>query len=294
LTELIVSRAEGSPFYVEELIKVLIEGDVIVTSGEAWSIRMERLANLKVPATLTGLLQARLDSLSASDRDILQQASVIGRVFWTNVVEHMHNAETRSEDAIAVNDSLGSLRKKELIFNNEESAFAETSEYIFKHAMLHDVAYESVLLRLRKVYHTQAAEGLIWLSGERANEFAGRIGEHYEKAGGFLKAAEWYTLAGRRAQDTYAPVAAIGYYRKALDFLSTHATEQPLTQRMELCQRLGEVLIWQARYSEAVETYKQMKDLAEECGNPVKLSRSKALPHLMAISVSITQHSSIL
>jgi predicted ATPase len=292
LTELIVSRAEGSPFYVEELIKVLIEGDVIVTSGEAWSIRMERLANLKVPATLTGLLQARLDSLSASDREILQQASVIGRVFWTNVVEHMHNAETRSEDAIAVNDSLGSLRKKELIFNNEESAFAETSEYIFKHAMLHDVAYESVLLRLRKVYHTQAAEGLIWLSGERANEFAGRIGEHYEKAGGFLKAAEWYTLAGRRAQDTYAPVAAIGYYRKALDFLSTHATEQPLTQRMELCQRLGEVLIWQARYSEAVETYKQMKDLAEECGNPVKLSI--ALQGLATSHGYISEHNATL
>ena len=272
LTELIVSRAEGSPFYVEELIKVLIEGDVIVTGDDTWSVRMDRLATLKVPATLTGVLQARLDSLSANDREILQQAAVVGRVFWTNVVEHMHNAEGVSSNNATVNDSLGSLRKKELVFNHQESAFAESTEYIFKHAILHDVAYESVLLRLRKIYHVQAAEGLIWLSGERVNEFAGRIGEHYEKAGDLHNAADWYARAGRRAQDAYAPVAAIGYYRKALDFLSEDSKSQDLRQRIEISQQLGEVLNWQARYSEAIEIYKRMKQLAEECGDSGRLS----------------------
>jgi predicted ATPase len=271
LTELIVSRAEGSPFYVEELIKVLIEGNVILTSGDTWSVRMDRLAHLKVPATLTGLLQARLDSLSANDREILQQAAVVGRVFWTDVVEHMHNVAIDAASTTAVNESLGSLRKKELVFNNQESSFAETTEYIFKHAILHDVAYESVLLRLRKIYHVQAAEGLIWLSGERVNEFAGRIGEHYEKAGDQPNAAEWYARAGRRAQDAYAPIAAIGYYRKALTFLSENSS-QPIPQMLEICQQLGEVLNWQARYSEAIEIYKRMKQLAEECSDAARLS----------------------
>lgn len=272
LTELIVSRAEGSPFYVEELIKVLIEGEVILTSGDSWSVQMERLAGLKVPATLTGVLQARLDSLSANDREILQQAAVIGRVFWTDVVEHMHHSATETADAATVKKSLGSLRKKELVFDHEESAFATTKEYIFKHAILHDVAYESVLLRLRRVYHVQAAEGLIWLSGERANEFAGRIGEHYEKAGELANAAEWYARAGRRAQDAYAPITAISYYRKALSFLSENSESQPMQQLLEICQQLGEVLNWQARYSDAIEIYKRMKQLAEECVDPIKLS----------------------
>ncbi|HEX5840194.1 MAG TPA: adenylate/guanylate cyclase domain-containing protein [Anaerolineales bacterium] len=273
LVELIVRRAEGSPFYVEELIKVLIEGEVILTDGSNWSVRMDHLARLKVPATLTGLLQARLDSLSAHDREILQQASVVGRVFWTNVVEHMHNPDQRSQ-TIFIDESLGSLRKKELIFNHEESAFAETPEYIFKHAILHDVAYESVLLRLRRVYHVQAAEGLIWLSGERANEFAGRIGEHYEKAGQQVKAVDWYIRAGRRAQDAYAPTAAIGYYRKALTFLSGQSGAESNLTRMEICEQLGEVLNWQAHHSEAVIIYEQMMDLADECGDLVKLSRA--------------------
>src|SRR6266508_3526564 len=108
----------------------------------------------------------------------------------------------------------------------------------------------------------QDAEGLIWLSGERVNEYAGRIGEHYEKAGDFLKAAEWYARAGRRAHDSYAPVAAIGYYRKALDFLSEHADSPSLPEKIEICQELGEVLNWQARYSEAIEVFEQMKRLA--------------------------------
>ena len=273
LTELIVRRAEGSPFYVEELIKVLIEGDVILTQGDIWTVRQDRLARLKVPATLTGLLQARLDSLSANDREILQQASVVGRVFWTNVVEQMHNPDQKVQVGF-INESLGSLRKKELIFNHEESAFAETPEYIFKHAILHDVAYESVLLRLRRVYHVQAAEGLIWLSGERVNEFAGRIGEHYEKAGQQEEAVDWYIRAGRRAQDAYAPTAAAGYYRKALTFLSAQSGSDANSLRIEICEQLGEVLNWQARYSEAVLIYEQMMDLAEECGELVKFSRA--------------------
>jgi len=291
LSQLIVSRAEGSPFYVEELIKVLIEGDVILTGEDRWSVNMKRLSGLKVPATLTGLLQARLDRLSANDREVLQQASVVGRVFWTNVVEHMHSAEAQAGEA-AVNDSLGSLRKKELIFNNEESAFAETPEYIFKHAMLHDVAYESVLLRLRRVYHVQAAEGLIWLSGERVNEFAGRIGEHYEKAGDLVKAAEWYSRAGRRAQDTYAPVSAINYYRKALNFLSEHFDPQPISEMLEICEQLGEVLNWQANYSEAIEIYQRMKKLAEECNDPIKLS--SALQGLATSHGYIGEHNNTL
>jgi len=292
LTDLIVTRAEGSPFYMEELIKVLIEGDVIVTSGDPWSVRMKRLASLRVPATLTGLLQARLDSLTAQDREILQQAAVIGRVFWTDVVEYMHGLETHMPEAVAVTDSLGSLRKKELIFNNEESAFGETPEYIFKHAILHDVAYESVLLRLRKVYHMQAAEGLIWLSSERANEYAGRIGEHYEKAGNLSKAAGWYARAGRRAQDAYAPVSAIGYYRKALEFLTGNSEIQSLPEQLEICQQLGEVLNWQARYSEAIEVFEQMKQLAEQTGD--HLRKSRALQGLATSHGYIGEHNATL
>lgn len=273
LIELIVSKAEGSPFYVEEVIKVLIDRGVIRRGEEQWQVEMEQLHDLIVPATVTGLLQARLDSLNPNARETLQQASVVGRIFWTSVVERMRNPETPSvEISMPIEDRLRSLRAKEFIFEYGDLAAAQFPEYIFKNAILHDVTYESVLLRLRRVYHLQAAEGLIGVWGERVNEYAGRVGEHYEQAGELLKAAEWYARAGRLAQITYEPNAAVRYYQKALDFIDSSSDFIPM--QLELQSHLGEVLNWQARYIEAAETYNAMLSLAREHQKEVVQSRA--------------------
>jgi predicted ATPase len=131
------------------------------------------------------------------------------------------------------------------------------SEHIFK-SMIHDVTYESVLLRLRRIYHSQVAEGLIRLSGERVNENAGRIGEHYEYAGELLKAAEWYARAGRQAQNTYAPETATSYYQKALAFFSQAKEPDYIARRLEIHLGLSDVLNWQARYSDAIDNSRAM------------------------------------
>jgi len=265
ITDMIVQKAEGSPFYVEELIKVLIEGGVIVRGDEQWSVQLDRLSNLKVPTTLTGLLQARLDSLGIDARETLQQASVVGRVFWTDVIEHMHNPEYDiAESQTPIVDRLGALRTKEMIYRYEESASAEASEFIFKNQMLHDVTYESVLLRLRPIYHAQVAAGLVEVGEERANEYAGRVGEHYERAEEWVKAAEWYARAGRQAQNTYSSETALIYYEKALKFFDDYGGPQQLKQKLEVCYRLGEVLNWQARYGDAFEVFNRMLKYADE------------------------------
>ncbi len=166
------------------------------------------------------------------------------------------------------------LRAKELIFQYGEAAFAEIPEFIFKNAVLHDVTYESVLLRLRRVYHLQAAEGLIGVWGERVNEYAGRVGEHYEQAGELLKAAIWYARAGRQAQATYEPDSAVLYYQKALDFLTLSAASDQIPLQLEIYSRLGEVLNWQARYTDAVDKYQAMLSLATEREDQVVQSQA--------------------
>jgi tetratricopeptide (TPR) repeat protein len=275
LTDLIVQRAEGSPYYIEELIKILIEGGVIVRSNTQWGVKMDRLANLKVPATLTSLLLARLDSLPIDTREILQKASIVGRIFWMNVVENMQSPEPRLADTpVAINDQLNALRNKELIYQYEDAAYSTMSEYIFKSMILHDVTYESVLLRLRRIYHSQVAEGLIRLSGERVNENAGRIGEHYEYAGELLQAAEWYARAGRQAQNTYAPEAAASYYQKALAFFSQSKEPDYMAKRLEIHLGLSDVLNWQARYSDAIDNSRAMLQLAEANQDIVAQSRA--------------------
>jgi class 3 adenylate cyclase/tetratricopeptide (TPR) repeat protein len=275
LTELIVAKAEGSPFYVEESIKVLIDKGVIQRDEDQWRVEMERLPDLKVPATLTGLLQARLDSLDSKARETLQQASVVGRIFWMSVVENMRNPETQNTgNSSTVAERLSLLRAKELIFPYGDRASHKIPEFIFKNAILHTVTYESVLLKLRPVYHLQVAEGLIEIGGERVNEYAGRVGEHYEQAGELLKAAEWYARAGKQAQDTYEPNAAVTYYQKALEFFHGRAAPDHISQQLEIYFRFGEVLNEQARYTDAANTYSTMLDLAADHGDLIAQSRA--------------------
>ncbi|HET6594302.1 MAG TPA: adenylate/guanylate cyclase domain-containing protein [Anaerolineales bacterium] len=288
LMDLIVSKADGSPFYVEEVIKVLIDRGVIRRGEEQWQLEMERLSTLSVPATLTGLLQARLDNLNPSARETLQQASVVGRIFWTSVLERMQNPEKINDQIpTPIEDRLRTLRVKEFIFEYGDLATSQLPEYIFKNAILHDVTYESVLLRLRRVYHLQAAEGLIDIWGERVNEYAGRVGEHYEQAGELLTAAEWYARAGRQAQATYEPHAAVHYYQTALKFLGSSDPSRLTSLQLEIHSHLGEVLNWQARYTEAVETYEAMLRIAERHQDTI--AQSQALRGL-ATSLSYRGH----
>lgn len=284
IMELVTKKAEGSPFYVEELIKVLLEGGVIVRGKDQWSVELKRLSELKVPATLTGLLQARLDVLVPNVRETLQQASVVGRVFWMDIVDHMRNPDVQGiENEASIKERIGILRTKELIYNFEEAATKEASEFIFKNQILHDVTYESVLLRLRPLYHSQAAEGLVEIGGERINELAGRVGEHYERAEAWINAAEWYARAGHQAQNTYASGSAIHFYQKALTFLNQHGRDEHLPLKLDVMQSLGEVLNWQARYTEAVEIYTAMLKAAESRNDIASQSRA-----LLSLSASLS------
>lgn len=284
LRDLIVDRAEGNPFYIEEFTKVLIEDGVIVTSTEQWWVRLERLTEVRVPPTMVGVIQARLDRLQPAEREMLQRASVVGQVFWDGAVERIYEFTDGRVDRSEILVTLQALRRKELIFRRDESTFAGEQEYVFKHAILHNVTYESVLKRLRRVYHAQVAAWLFERSGERVGEYAGLIGEHYEHAGEIVQAAGWYGRAGRQARNTYAPRAAIGYYQKALALLlpdeksetsqTDTASEAYAAQRVALYEGLGEMLLWQARYTEATEACAAMRTAAETIRDVVAQARA--------------------
>ncbi len=265
LRDLVVTGAEGNPFYLEELIKMLIDQKVIEPGEEQWHVDSTRLAEVKVPPTLTGVLQARLDGLTMPEKTDLQRASVVGRKFWDNAVEHLKNGMA-SIASDAKDTPLESLRHKELIFARSASTFADAREYIFKHALLRDVTYESVLIRERRSYHKKAAEWLVERSGERVNQYAATIAEHYERALEIERAIEWCGRAGEQAREAYALPTAIGFYRKALDYsaaLEQDTTSQWGKQKLKWYEGLAEALWWQGKFAESVEAYKAMLEAAE-------------------------------
>ena len=219
LREMIVEGSGGNPFYVEELIRMLIEDGIILPGEDHWRIELDRLADVHVPPTLAGVLQARLDTLPAEEKMLLQRAAVVGRLFWDAALVELRAEDGEGFEQGEITSLLAAVRNRELIYHRERSAFAGAEEYIFKHTLLRDVIYETVLLRMRRVYHRQVARWLEVAAGKRIGEYLGLIAGHYELAGEGKLAVEYLLQAGDQARLAYACHEASGYYKRALPLL---------------------------------------------------------------------------
>jgi class 3 adenylate cyclase/tetratricopeptide (TPR) repeat protein len=264
LRELVVQGAEGNPFYIEELIKMLVERGVIVRSEvssdgvERWRVLAERLEQEQAPATLMGVLQARLDSLKGMEKLVLQQAAVVGRTFWDRVVQHIHAQGNGRVNSHEINGILSTLREKELVFRREDSAIKGAQEYVFKHDVLREVTYDTVLVKHRKVYHGLVADWLIANSGERLGEYYGLVAEHLELAGQVEAALSYYLQAGKRALGNYANAEAQRYFQQALSLNPSQSL------RVRLLTGLGRVLNRQGMYEQAMERWEEGLEICRQ------------------------------
>jgi class 3 adenylate cyclase/tetratricopeptide (TPR) repeat protein len=259
LRDLVVEGAEGNPFYLEELVKMLVEDDVIVKGEQTWQVHPQRLAQVEVPPTLAGVLQARLDSLPFEERTVLQQASVVGRQFWDRLVAHIQAAGGGSPQMVP--EMLSTLRTREMIYRREGSTFSGSREFSFKHDILREVTYESVLKRLRRSYHSLVADWLINQDQMHSGDHSGLIAQHLLQANRKEQAGEFFLRAGQDALERYANAEAESSFRKALDLISDtpeHAT---------CLEGIGMALDLQGKSEEAVEALRQAIDLQDKPGN---------------------------
>ncbi len=206
----VLERSEGNPYYVEELVRMLLSRQALVRGPAGWQVDQGALAEGRVPTTLQGMLQARLDQLAAAEKDALQRASVLGRVFWAGALTALGVAD------LAVVDT---LRGRGLVYARERSTFPGERELLFKHALLRDAAYNSLLKKRRPAYHGAAADWLQAAAGDRYAELASQIAHHCQAAGRGPEAARHYLAAGDRALAGYANAGAIDSYSRALDLL---------------------------------------------------------------------------
>ncbi len=273
LRDLVVTNAEGNPFYVEELIKMLIEEGVIVKSETNWQVLPRRLTQIHIPPTLTGVLQARLDALPEQERVLMQQASVVGRVFWDQAITQLNGREVRGLQHEAVSSGLEDLRLKEMVYRREISVFAGAEELIFKHAMLREVTYASVVRRLRRLYHRLTADWLLEVTeaSGRIEEYSGLIAEHYLQAEEVLPAVDWLTRAGNRALRQGAVTEAERFLSRAQEILPA---EEGL-RRWKLLEGLGEILMIRAQDQPLKAHLDELMELARTLHNDVNLAEAQ-------------------
>jgi tetratricopeptide (TPR) repeat protein len=210
LSELIVGRAEGNPYYMEELVRRLIDDGVIVTGHPHWTAQADRLNSLRLPTTLVGLLQARLDALPAGERTAARQASIVGHVFWDDALQAL--------DASAP-QALPALQRAAFVKARDSSDFEGTPERQFDHQLLHQVTYDTLLKAERKLGHGAAARWLAERTQGRGAEFLAMTGEHAERAGETALAIDCFEQAGTEAQKRFANAAAASWLRRALALL---------------------------------------------------------------------------
>lgn len=226
LQALIERQAEGNPYYAEEIVQMLLDDGVIApapapaapadAAGTArWQVDEARLAAARIPGTLVGVLQARLDALGAAERRALQQAAVVGPVFW--------DAAVTALDA-ATAGALPALAQRTLVLAHAESAFAGTRERAFHHHLLHQVTYDTVLKAERRAGHSRAAQWLAERVGDRQEEYLAVTAEHHAQAGEHLQAAQWLHRAVLAASARYANASALRLLERACALVPPEAT----------------------------------------------------------------------
>jgi tetratricopeptide (TPR) repeat protein len=205
----IAERADGNPFFVEEVVRSLLEDGVIRRDGDTYVLE-RALDQVVVPDTIQGVLAARIDRLDAEVKRTLQTASVIGREFARRLVDRLSGAVARAETSLQV------LKTIELIY--EKTLFPELS-YVFKHALTQDVAYGSLLRPQRKELHALVGAAIEEGYAERITEHYGVLAWHFERAGRTDKAIDYFGKAAAKAVEAFAVSEALELYRRALDLI---------------------------------------------------------------------------
>src|SRR5437764_584682 len=285
LRELILNRAEGNPFFVEELLRSLIDtGVIVLQEGRATAVR--EIQALEIPETLHGVLAARIDRLPGENKQALQRASVIGRIFQQRVLAYIYEEKARPK----LQASLGELQRREFIQSREqhasETAGLERDEYIFKHAITHDVAYGSMLLARRKELHRQIAEAIETLFPGRIDERSATLGYHFERAEATERAIFYLRRAAEQAKATFANAEAIGFYESAIRLIARAGEEQFRRDAARLNEGLGDVLTLAGRHDDARTAFARALDLVE---NAELMSRAR-LHRKIGFSHSLQRH----
>ena len=260
IRDLIVDKAEGNPFFVEEIIRSLIETKQLVRENSHWKEASES-ANIALPNTLRGLLSARIDRLPETSKHVLQNAAVVGRSFDLRVLGRLTSLNGE------LNGHIRYLMDVSLIESID-------NEYTFRHVLIQEAAYESILFKVRAELHRQIAEIMEELYADRIEEFAPLLAYHFHAAKD-PRSLKYDILAGENAARLYANAEAATHFSRALEVARRTSTD--LAQIQYLFAELGRVLELGGRYEEALKTYDELQGFGRERGD-----RSIEMAALMA------------
>jgi tetratricopeptide (TPR) repeat protein len=230
----IAERTGGNPFFIEEIVQALFDDGTLVCNG---AVRVTRpLAELRLPATVQGILASRIDRLPAAQKDLLQTLAVIGRESAMRLLAQVAGmAETQLVEGLAI------LRAGEFVYEQPASTDVE---YVFKHALTQEVAYNSLLIERRKQIHERVGHAIEATFANHLDDHVSRLAYHYSHSDNADKAIEYLGRAGRQSVERSAHADAIEALTAAIDLLLTFPdSRERMRRELPLQMALGQALI---------------------------------------------------
>ncbi|HEY3066029.1 MAG TPA: AAA family ATPase [Methylomirabilota bacterium] len=245
LSERILSRAEGNPFFLEEL---------------ALAVSDERGDDHAIPDTVQGVLTARIDRLSEETKRLVRTAAVLGREFPLKLLERIWDGPG------ALQPHLLELKRLEFVY---EQAGAEEPIYVFKHALTQDVAYEGLLSHRRQALHAAAAQALEELYPGRLDEVEGALAYHYARSEVADKAVTYLVRLADKAARVYANSDALTHLREALVHVARLPDGRARDRRLiEIALRQGFSLYFLGRFVDSVARLLEHRERLDRVGDP--------------------------
>jgi predicted ATPase len=264
LKRTITEQTEGNPFFIEELVQALFDEGALVRNG---TIKITRpLSQLRIPPTAQAVLAARIDRLPAELKNLLQTLAVIGREFPLGLIRSIVPTPDSKLDRM-----LSELQLAEFIY--EQPAFPEI-EYIFKHALTQEVAYNSLLIERRKHLHERAGEALESMYAEQLDDHLPELARHFSRSDNVSKAVEYLGRAGQQAVQRSAYTDAVTSLTTAKELLATLADGTDRLQeelRLELCLAQALTALKGMPAPEVERAYTRARELCERLSDPPKL-----------------------
>ena len=249
------SKAEGNPFYLEELINSLIESDTLIKDSEKWKLTRS-LSESDIPASLHALINGRLDRLEKQTKRILQEASVIGRDFLYEILKRITELEERIDGELYQLERLDLIRTRSL---------QPEIEYMFKHALTQEVVYNSLLKKERRGIHEQIAYVIETVFKDRLTEFNETLAYHFARGKSTAKAIDYLINSGEKSLARYSVVEAHQYFRKAYEILASkkELSEVEKNLLVDIINSWGYAFYYLGDFKEFIEVFSSHQAVAD-------------------------------
>jgi len=263
LRRFVQDKAEGNPFYLEELVNSLIETETLIRDNGSWKVT-RAITETDISSTINGVISGRLDRLDKETKRVLQEASVIGRAFFYEILRRITALKHGIDGFLRGLEQLDIIRTRSL---------QPDLEYMFKHSLTQEVVYNTLLKKERLAAHERIALVMEQLFPDRLTEFCETLAFHFKLGGSLLKAVDYLIKSGEKSLKRYAVEESHQYYKEAYELLISQADKKKAEKAflIDLLIEWAYVYYYRGNFKGMTDIFSSNKTLAESLDDEPKL-----------------------